>query len=163
MLRRFSKINSIIVVGFLVPLVVLCVASVYVATNLGTPAQEGEYGLHIFAHQLPEKPSTYVVLTTADSYVSSAISNLNQDVYVGSWGSTQIDDVLLANHTGNIEFNSNYYSIGLLSADPAPLIQYSTLLLLTYSWILWGIAAILVTLIILIKKRLTNQAKLSQK
>jgi hypothetical protein len=121
----------------------LALATAYVAIDNGKTKEGEGYGLFIVAEQLHEKPQNYLSLTNPDSYVSKAISNLGETVIVGSWANTQIDDMIQANNTNNIETNNHYYSIAVGSADPPPLIGLGLIYWIISGWIMWGCLTIL--------------------
>ena len=76
----------------------------------------------IYASKLSEKPSYYFVLENPDGYVLEAMSNQNY-VYIGSPQDTQLDELISAHETSNLEYNGTYYSVGCLFEDkPAPAI-----------------------------------------
>jgi hypothetical protein len=132
---------------FIIAAILLSAITAYAVANKGKAKQTTTSGLYIVAQELSEEPQTYLFLENADVYVSQAISNPGEHVYVGNWDNTQIDDMMQANQTRNIKLNSSYYTILLLSQDPPRVISVEFIQLLTIGWVLWGIAAITVVII----------------
>ncbi len=77
-----------------------------------------EYDL--YATKLDEKPQKYFILADPDSYVLEAILNPGKYVPINSPEDTQIDDMEMIYGTNNVEFNSNYYEVGLIVGDAFP-------------------------------------------
>ncbi len=136
----------------------LSLATAYLAINYGKAKEDCQYGLFIVATQLPEKPQNYLTLDSPDGYVQQAISNPKEDVYVGAWENTQIDDLFAANHTNNIAVQNRYYHLDLLSGDPPALISTSLISWVTSGWIMWGCLTVLSAVVIRALKRRSHQA-----
>lgn len=76
----------------------------------------------IYVSKLSEKPSNYFVLKNPDGYVLEAMSTQNF-VHIGSPQDTQLDELISAHETSNLEYNGTYYSAGyLFDTNPAPTI-----------------------------------------
>jgi hypothetical protein len=139
---------------FIITGAVLSVAAVYVPVivEAGWVRQLATGGLIIRADELSEKPQSYFALADPDSYVLQAISNPGASLHVGDWGKTQIDEEIRA-YSGsmhaNVEFNSHYYSIYIMSATPRPPEELVFITILNAGWILW-IIIIIVTIIIVV-------------
>jgi hypothetical protein len=74
----------------------------------------------IYASKLNEKPTNYFVLDNPDSYVLEAISSQNY-VHINSPQDTQLNELILAHETSNLEYNGTYYSVGyLFDTNPEP-------------------------------------------
>lgn len=76
----------------------------------------------IYASKLSEKPSNYFILDNPDSYVLEAMSSQNY-VHIESPQDTQLNELILAHETSNLDYNGTYYSVGyLFDTNPAPAI-----------------------------------------
>jgi hypothetical protein len=117
---------------------VLLVFSVYVAVNVGKIKETTQWGATLVVEELSGKPEVYFVLENPDSYVLEAISNLEKPVYLNFFNKTQIDEMIEANGTSNIEYDGHYYSIGLLYSDPGPAMSGEFVSVLVLAWMLWG-------------------------
>jgi len=136
--------------------VTLSLATAYAAVNFGK-AKEGNYGLFIVAQQLSEKPQNYLTLDSPDSYVQQALSNPGEEVYVGLWENTQIDDLFVANHTNNIAVQNRYYRLDLLSGDPPSVIGTGFVSWVTSGWIMWICLTALSAVVVRSLKRRSKQ------
>ncbi len=149
---------------FIITGAVLSVAAVYVPVivEAGWVRQIALGGLFIMVDELSEKPQSYFALTNPDSYFLQAISSPEKSVFVGDWGKTQIDDEIRAHNngssSGNVEFNSHYYAIGLGSATPAPPEERALVPILNAGYILW-VASLIATVIICLYRKRSNKAK----
>jgi hypothetical protein len=133
-----------VLIVFPIVAVALLISSVYVAVNVGKIRETTEWGATIIVEELSEKPEVYFVLENPDSYVLEAISNLKQPVYLNFFNKTQIDEMIEANGTNNIEYNNHYYSVGLLFADPGPAMGGEFVFVSVLAWMLWGLAGFIV-------------------
>ena len=129
---------------FAVPALFLLVFSVYVAANVGKIKETTQWGATMIVKELSEKPEAYFVLENPDSYVLEAISNLGKPVYLNFFNKTQIDEMIEANGTSNIEYNGRYYGVGLLFSDPGPAMSGEFVFVLGLAWMLWGLAGFIV-------------------
>lgn len=125
---------------FAVAALVLLVFSVYVAANVGKIKETTQWGATMIVKELSEKPEAYFVLENPDSYVLEAISNLEKPVYLNFFNKTQIDEMIEAKGTSNIEYNGCYYSVGLLFSDPGPAMSEEFVFVLALAWMIWGLA-----------------------
>lgn len=73
----------------------------------------------IYASKLSEKPSNYFVLENPDGCVLEAMSSQNF-VHIGSPQDTQLEELISAHETSNLEYNGTYYSAGYLFDDNPP-------------------------------------------
>ena len=131
-----SKVLAI----FAVVAVALLALSVYVAVNIGKIEETTEWGATLIVKELSEKPEVCFVLENPDFYVLEAISNLEKPVYLNFFNKTQIDEMIEANGTDNIEYAGHYYSVGLLFVDPGPAMSGEVVFVLVLAWMLWGLA-----------------------
>jgi hypothetical protein len=81
----------------------------------------------MIAEELPDKPEEYFAVTEADSVLLEAISNLGKAVHFNSLDETQIDELTYQHGTSNLEYQNNYYRVGIPIVEPASI----------YSQILW--------------------------
>jgi hypothetical protein len=142
--------RSLLVLSILLLLTAAVLASftAYVALNYGKAKEDGQYGLFIKATMLAEKPQTYLVLNDPATYVYQAISNPGQMVFVGAAGNTQVDDLIAANGTSNIDVLGHYYRLELISGDPPSLISSGQVTWVISGWIMWAcltVVSVLVT------------------
>ena len=133
------KRNFIVLLGLLALTgLVLASATAYAILNYGKAKEGNEYGLLIVATQLSQKPQTYITLPNPDTYIEQAISNPGQFVTVGNWDNTQIDDLIQANNTSNVEINTIYYRFDLASGDPPSVISSGFVSWIVSGWIMWA-------------------------
>jgi len=156
---RLSKINRLLVFFFINTFVILGIASLYVpkVVEQGWVRQSRYTGLFISVDELAEKPQAYYALDNPDSYVLQAITN-QASVFVGPANNSEIFQIMETYGNGrsvNIEYNNRYYQLGKGYADAAPPWERVFEPLLTLSWIIWSIAAITTTIIVMVirKKR----------
>jgi len=154
------RTNLMLAVVFVVSLAFLCVASVYVpmVVEQGWVRQSRYTGLFIAADELAEKPQSCYNLDMPDSYVLEAINN--RYTFVGSANNSQIFQIIEMHGDGwsvNIEYNNHYYQIGKGYADAAAPWERVLNTLLTLSWIIWSITAIITTSTVIIRKKQKKQ------
>jgi hypothetical protein len=151
-----------VILIFLISGAGLSVATIYVAINYGKAnLNGGENGLTIVAEKLTEKPQTYFTLSNPDAYVSQAISNPGECIIIGDGGNSQIKKIANTHGSGsavNIEFNSHFYHIDLLSSDPPSIITLDQIMWIITGWSIWGSLAIATAIILLIQKILKKTA-----
>jgi hypothetical protein len=100
---------------------VLCATTIILIPIIGTPSPV------MVAEQLSNKPEEYFVVTNADPVLLQAISHLGESVRFNSLDETEIDDLINQYGTSNLEYQNNYYWVGMPIGEPLQI----------YSQILW--------------------------
>lgn len=122
---------------FFVVAVVLLAATIVAVAGVSFPKSFG-YGMAFIAEELIEKPDEYIPLTEPDPYVLQAISNLGEEVIVGSWADSEFDEMVTTYKTNNVEIDGKYYLINVYSKE---VFIWGTLFLLSMGgWAVFGIA-----------------------
>ncbi len=134
--------------------VILLLFSFYVIVNVGKTAETTNWGATLYVKELVEKPTTFFVLENPDSYILEAISNLEEPVYLHYFNNTQIDEMITANGTNNIEYNDHYYNVALLYSDPYyPIISKEYVIVLVMAWVFWAFAVFVTVAYFRVNKR----------
>ena len=68
----------------------------------------------LVATKLEQKPDRYFLLENPDNYVLQAI-NENKPV---SFGTSKIFELISMHNTPNVEYENEYYNVGILMVDP---------------------------------------------
>ena len=133
------KIFAIIFAGLAI-IMVLCAATLISVTSIELTFNE------LVAEKLSNKPEEYFVVTDAEPVLLQAISHLGEPVSLHLLDETEIDDLINQYGTSNLEYQNNYYWVGILFVEPLEI--YSQI-----SWMsLFGLVvstALLVSLAIL--------------
>ncbi len=136
---------------------ILLVFSFYVAQNFGKTMETSDWGATLYVKELVEKPTTFFVLENPDSYILEAISNLEEPVYLHYFNNTQIDEMITAKGTNNIEYNNHYYHVGLFYSDPYyPIISKEYVIVLVMAWFFWGLTVFVTVAYFRVNKRKTH-------
>jgi hypothetical protein len=72
------------------------------------------------ADKLEQKPANYFSLPNPDQYVLEAIQKPNKGIAISSPDVTQIDEIASDYNTNNIEYNGEYYRVGVIIGDSFP-------------------------------------------
>jgi len=102
--------------------------------------RECRYGPMLWAERLSAKPEKYIVVTDPDPYLLEALSNPETEVFIGYWENTNIDELVMAYDTNNVEYNGTYYMVNLITDHP---FYGGFLLILLVSWIGLGVGFII--------------------
>jgi len=119
--------------GLSVILLVLTVADIYAISH----REQLKYGSALVGQKLSTKPEEYVVVADPDPYLLEALSNSGTAVFVGSFDNTNVDELVWAQGTDNLEYNNAYYTVTLLSVDN--FFYHRFFLILLASWIVLGV------------------------
>jgi len=120
--------------GLGVILLVLTVADICAMSH----PQQLKYGTALVSQKLSTKPEKYVVVTDPDPYLLEALSNSGTAVFIGSSDNTNVDELVWAQGTDNLEYNNAYYTVDLLSVDN--FFYHRFFLILLFSWIVLGVS-----------------------
>jgi len=120
--------------GLSVILLVLTVADIYAISH----PQQLKYGSALVSQKLSMKPEKYVVVADPDPYLLEALSNSGTAVFVGSFEKTNVDELVWAQGTDNLEYNNVYYAVNLLSVDN--FFYHRFFLILLFSWVVLGVS-----------------------
>jgi hypothetical protein len=93
----------------------LCVALIVIIPYIGTARPS------MIADKLSNTPEKYFVVTDADPVLVQAISHLGKPISFDSLDETEIGDLAYQYGTSNIEYQNNYYSVGVLVSEPSPI------------------------------------------
>ena len=69
----------------------------------------------LVATKLEQKPDRYFLLENPDNYVLQAIINEDKPVSIGT---SKIFELISMHNTSNVEYNNEYYNVGILLVDP---------------------------------------------
>ena len=81
---------------------------------------EEECGAVIVTNKLDNAPEAFFILDNPDSYALKALANPGRFVSVGTFERTSLRQMVNNYHTNSFQFNSSYYNVDFLYADPAP-------------------------------------------
>jgi hypothetical protein len=95
----------------LIIIIFLCATLLILIPYIGTPKPV------MVAEKLSNKPEEYFVVTDADPVLLQAISHLGESVRFNSLDETEIDN-LGDSHGAYIEYQNNYYWVGILIGEP---------------------------------------------
>jgi len=73
----------------------------------------------LVAEKLEDKPEEYFVVTNADPALLQAISHPGEPVPLHSLDETEFDELNNQYGTNNVEYQNNYYSVGILMVEPS--------------------------------------------
>jgi len=105
--------TSVVVFAVLTAVMVVCAA-----TMISVSSVELNFNA-LVTEKLASKPEEYFVLTDADPALLQAISHPGETVPLHLLDETEIDDLMEQHGTNNIEYQNNYYSIGILFVEPS--------------------------------------------
>jgi len=147
--RSLSKIKKIATA-----LVAVIVLSVFIL--LWVPATY--YPTYIIkAGALYHKPDSFMLIENPDVYVSQAISNMPERIFVRSLDVTDIDELISQqmweNKTSNFQINGDYYQIGIVCVDAFPPVFLSYMFLLSHITLPTSVVALTIIAIFVIVKR----------
>ena len=72
------------------------------------------------ADKLEQKPANYFSLPNPDKYVLEAIQKPDKGIAISSPNVTKIDEIAADHNTNNIEYNGEYYRVGIIVGDNFP-------------------------------------------
>ena len=105
--------TSVVVFAVLIAVMVVCAA-----TMISVSSVELNFNA-LVTEKLASKPEEYFVLTDADPALLQAISHPGETVPLHLLDETEIDDLMEQHGTNNIEYQNNYYSVGILFVEPS--------------------------------------------
>jgi len=117
-------------------LLVVTLAFIAIVNYVWSNPRQFHFGPVLWAERLSEKPAEYIVVTDPDPYLLEALSKPETEVFIGYWENTNIDELVMAYDTNNVEYNGNYYEVIMMTDHP---IFTGFAFFLLFCWIVLGI------------------------
>jgi len=107
--RQSKKRIFLIFVLVILALVIIAFFEIAVASQSS--------GTAISATRLEKKPSAYFVIEGPDSYFLKAIANEGEPVFLGLFGYTNIDELIIIHNTNNVSYLGEFFVVYRFSVD----------------------------------------------
>jgi hypothetical protein len=106
-LKKFKAISIVLITTIFV-----CISLLVLISYVGTPKPA------MVAENVPYVPEKFINVTNPDPAFLRAIANLGESISFNSLADTQVDNLISQQGTSFVEYQGNYYVIGIIIGEP---------------------------------------------